>query len=808
MNRKYVILLTLILWSFNTINAQITVSGFVKDAQTGEVLINANIIDLNKGTGTYTNNYGYFSISCQATCSIQVSYIGYEKTLLTLFSNSDTTLNIKLKEGAQIDEVVVSGNQRTQFNISTLSVKEMQQLPSLSGKPDVIKALHTLPGIQGQTEISSLLIVRGGSPGENLYLLDNTPLIYVNHLGGLLSVFNPDIINDISVYKGGFPAEYGGKLSSVVDITQRNGNKDTLSGSFSIGLTDASLLLESKLGKNATIIFTGRKTLFDALLLLGSSLDDFGDYRYSYGFHDLNSKITWTPNTESSFSFNAYYGDDYVSGMNKISGDDADYNKSSFYQVWGNCLFSGKWIYTANPKLFISNTLSYTHYRLKDKQEVKYPDNADLNKKYITSVSNIHLDSKYNYKALPYLDIDFGLQPTFTRHIPFNANFDLPDTLIIAKTVVNSFNTAVYAQNNITLFNSLLLNIGARAVNYSCEGLSETWIEPRLSATYSINKNNKINASYMQVKQNSHLLYSTNTILNSEVWIPATKDIPSAKSWQSSVGVISDIKDQQFTLQANVYYKEMSNLATYKESEIDLKSDEDWQSKVETGGKGTSYGFEFMLKKNYGNWKGALSYTYSHTTRNFAGINNGKTYLYEYDRPHCVSLNVNRKLSQKWDFNLCWTYQTGLPYTPVVGRQYTPNLDDNTYYEALIYGDRNSARMRDYHRLDIGFNYTYITKKKRKATWTFSVYNVYNRHNAYYYFYNNTDHNEYIVYGLQEYNNDDEYQPLKLYQYSILPIIPSFSYKLYFRKGDQSYTRKVKSKKTMKDRFSKLLYYD
>lgn len=787
---------------------QHTVSGFVKDANTNEVLVGAYVINLTTGTGTSTNNYGYFSLVCESKVNLQFSFIGYEKALIPLVLESDTLLNISIKEGTELSEVVVKAPKRTEFNTATLSVKELNRIPSLGGKPDILKAMQTLPGIQGQSEGSSLLIVRGGSPGENLYLLDNTPIIYVNHLGGVISVFNPDMINSISIYKGGFPAEYGGKLSSVVNIAQRRGSPNHLKGSFSIGLTDASLLLEGPLGKKASFILTGRKTLFDVLFYAMSSALDNNEFKMWYGFHDVNAKVTWKPNANNSLYFNIYQGDDYLNFWSKP--DHVMQNAKTHSQnVWGNWLFSTGWNRTVSPKLFLENNLSYTRYRLKDKQTISDTSQYETKSVFKAAVQDVSLRSVWNYQFKPKWSVKAGLQPSLLIHSPYVYNVVGIDT-INEQSKISTLQTALFLDNKLKLSKNIELNLGLRAVNYSTTSSSDSWLEPRVSIITGLNPNHKLNLTYMQVRQNSHLLHTTGSIMNNEVWIPATKDIPSAQSWQSSVGWMGQFMDDMFSTELNVYYKEMSNLATYKEGYINLKGDIDWPSRIETGGKGTSYGVEFFIKKNYGNWSGSLGYAWSHTTRQFDNLNYGKEYLYEYDRPHSLTFMLNRKLGKKWDFNLTWVYQTGLPYTPVLGRQYTPslNLDYDTddmwvqnpvgqefYYEALIYGERNSARMSDYHRLDIGLNYTKQTKRNRKAVWSFSIYNVYNRQNPSYYYYNNNDTDEI---HRPELNNG--FKPLSMYQMSLFPILPSFSYKLYFNKGD--------NKTPFKNRFRRLLYHE
>ena len=765
---------------------QVTFSGFVKDTETGEVLIGASVINTETSGGTITDSYGYFSISGKKKCIIRFSYVGYKELYLSMNVHKDTILDVFLKKGFELEEVVITAPKHIIFNTAKLSVKEIKRIPSLGGSPDVLKAMQLLPGIQTQSEASSMLIVRGGSPGQNMYLLDNTPLIYVNHLGGFMSVFNPDMINDISILKAGFPAQYGGKLSSIVNITQRSGDTSEFKGSFGIGITDVNLSLEGRLGKNASYIFTGRKTLFDALLYLGSSLSDGNSSNIAYGFHDINSKVSWKINKRNSLFFNLYQGDDYFNAWSKNNSENPE-GKSRLKNVWGNWLFSTGWNHVASAKLFGTSGISYTRYRLKDKQTLNETQGSDYENIFTSSVQDFSLRTAWNYRVLPNWLTKFGLQSSILNHTPY----ELEQTGIFnsySQNSISSVQSSIFIDNKLEPLKNIKLNIGLRTVYYSINKFSTLCFEPRLNMTIDLHSHHKLNLSYMHVNQNSHLLFaSSSSIMATEVWIPATELVLPSSSKQMSMAWLANFMDNMFSAESGVYYKQMNNLATYKEGYINLKDNKDWQSAVETGGEGISYGIELFIKKNYGKWTGSLGYNWSHTTRQFDNINKGKEYFYEYHRPHSISLMINRKLSDKWDFNAVWVYQSGLPYTPAIGRKviiYPNDIDENetaSYQEALIYGERNSGKMRDYHRLDVGFNYTKITKKRKlKAVWSFSVYNVYNRQNPNMYYYNDNASDEIRIDPI--YN--ENYKPLNLYQVSLFSFIPSVSYKVYFNKGD------------------------
>jgi hypothetical protein len=756
--------------------AQHRIAGFVTDKLTGEKLIGANIVETGTANGTMANSNGYFSMVTKSG-NIQVSFIGYKPTSLS-FKN-DTLITIVLEGDGLLDEIVVKGNQTKRFNVSTLSQHEMQSIPSLGGKPDVLKALQLLPGIQAQQEGSSLLNVRGGNPGENLYLIDNTPLIYVNHLGGFASVFNPDMINGIEVYKGGFPPKYGGKLSSVIAITQREGDRSKLKGSYSLGVTDASFSVEGPLlNDKASFIVTGRKTLIDLFMLGASGLIDGNDVFVMYGFHDINGKFSWHPDGKNSFYVNLYQGDDYIKFWNKDRKPSKE--KFSMGNSWGNWMASVRWNRAISSRLFVDNAFSLTHYRLKvatSYYSATIADTVDYKNLYYSSVQDMSLRSDWQLQVIKDWDLEFGGKATLFTHIP--NKIEITGSEIAAYERVHTTEAALYLNNRFTLFDAVDGDVGARLVNYHSGSFSHWAFEPRVMLNARLSPTQTLNLTWQQVNQYAHLAFTSGSIMNNEIWIPADENIAPSNSTQYSVGWKGQFFDNVIESELNLYYKELNNLATYKEGYNNLMGDGGWRSKIETGGSGTAKGVELLVRKVIGKWTGFMGYTYSNATRQFPGINKGKEYVFDYDRPHSFSINVNRKLNEKWSFNASWVYQTGLPYTSVLGRQLTPTTEvdeegNPQYVEAFIYGERNSSRMKDYHRLDIGATLTTKTKHGRKAQWNFSVYNVYNRHNPSSYYYATQKD------GSMNYDYTGTYKPLNQYQISIFPIIPSVSYKVFF----------------------------
>ncbi len=756
--------------------SQTRISGFVRDQQSAERLIGANVLVTAGKGGTTTDNNGYFSLVVAIPATLKISYVGYKPFFLEFKTHKDTLIEALLEPGRELDAVVITGARRPMPNVATLKISELKQIPSLGGKPDVLKSMQMLPGIQAQNEGSSLLLVRGGDPGQNLYLFDNVPVIYVNHLGGFMSVFNPDIINSIDVYKGGFPSRYGGRLSSVVDITQREGDPTRLKGSLGIGVTDLTFSVEgpTKL-KNSSFILTGRKTLIDALMYGFTWFSPMNDFIMGYGFHDLNGKFTWKPDGRNSFHLNLYQEDDYMSywTVNKTT---AGKENSHLRNVWGNWLASGRWNRVLSPRVFMTNTLSYSRYRLSFYQSYSETDTIKheiFNRHNLSSVEDFSLRANLKVQVVKSWSVETGLQTSSLSHIPNSyeqSNLELQP--VVEK--IRAFESALYLDNKINLAGRIEANLGLRLVYYSTGAFSTVSLEPRARMSFNLSPDQAIHLSYQRVTQNEQLLFTAGSIMNSEVWVPAGEEINPAWSEQVTLGWNGSFLNGGYTAEISAYYKTMNNLATYQEGFTSLMGDTDWRSKVVTGGSGRTGGVEFMVRKQYGRWTGFASYAWSKTTRQYPQINKGVEYTFDFDRPNTISLNINHRFSHKWSFNVAWVYQTGLPYTPVLGRQLTlkPNLG---YYEVLLYGDRNSARMKDYHRLDIGITLDTITRHNRKAIWTFSIYNLYNRHNPYYYYYNSGTG---VDYDRPQYQTD--FRPTNLYQMSFFPIIPSISYKVIF----------------------------
>ncbi|MFC0878400.1 carboxypeptidase-like regulatory domain-containing protein [Saccharicrinis sp. FJH2] len=756
-------------------SSDIRLSGFVKDSVTNEVLTGANIFETDQLTGTTTDNKGFFSLNISNAASLSFSFTGYQSKTVQLNSNSDTFLVVFLIPGKELSEISVNANRNLRANITHLSAYDFKRIPVLGAKPDIIKTLQLLPGVQAQSEGMSLFYVRGGEPGQNQYLLDDVPLIYVNHFGGLTSVFNPEMINSVDFYKGSFPARHGGKLSSIVDITQKEGNLSTFVGSYSIGLTDASFSLEGPLIRDKlSFIITARKTLIDFLLAGISTVDDVNNSIISYGFHDVNAKLSWKHDERNTFNFNLYQGDDYFNFWGKPW--ELEKNESNHIsQVWGNWLLSGNWKKIIGDHLFVENLLSYTKYRNKSKQTYKSMFDAVEEVsvfKNTSSVNNLSAKSIWKYAMTRYMFLEFGNETNYMQYEP-GYYYNSTAQYQVTSSVYHTFKTTVFIDNIIDVSPSVEIRPSLRFNLYINNSILYPDVEPRVNFRFKVADSQNLELNYMRVMQYDHLMHIQDQIIKSEIWLPASSENPPQLSDQLSVSWMSSIAKDILKLEVSLYYKKMDNLARLKMGYENALGLTDIEHKLLRNGKGAAYGSEIILSKNKGILTGSVAYSFTESKRSFAEINKGEFYDYEYNSPHTLTLNANRKLNRHWNFNLVWTFSSGLPYTPASGKHLLMDLTNGKVTDgvAIDYEEYNSGRMQNYHRMDVGFTYETKTKKGNKAVWTFSVYNLYNRMNPYNYYY---DDDKYLDTGV-EYT-----KPLKLYKVTWFPIIPSFSYKVFF----------------------------
>lgn len=770
--------LILLLFSVHAFAQKMNISGYVRDEKNQEKLLGAHVINLSTNSGTSTDENGYFTLEANPNDSLKISYTGYKSRKIQV-KNSTKQLNISLSYKDELQEVEVIGTQDIFQPMTQIQSRDIAKIPTIGAAPDVLKAVQLFPGITAQNEGSSQLIVRGGRPGENLYMIDNIPLIYVNHLGGFFSVFNPDMINSMEIHKEAFPTRYGGKLSSIINISQYEGNAEEFKGNFSIGPLATSLMLEGPLkDKRVTYMISARKTLIDGLMALGTTLSGANNYTFAYGFHDLNGKLTFRKDEKNTFSLNLYQGDDYINLWAQTEQGENS-GKSRLQTKWGNWMMAGKWKYVPTAKLFGENSLSIVRYRLKNLSQYylnKKDEFPQYENQFRSTLTDNRLQSDWKYFNTDKITSYFGGQISYKIYQP---NTVQSLTYSSADEIIPVTESALYFDEHIDFAENSSLKIGGRLNQYQNASYSDFDFVQRGQLAIGVSSNQWLLGRFTRARQYAHLLYTIGDIGTNEIWIPAEADAPASASTQYSVGYKANFRQKMWDFESILYYKKLSELTTYKEGISAVLGDANWRKKITSGGQGQSMGWETMVKKNTGRWTGFASYTLSQTQYQFPEINNGNPYIFEYDRPHVFTINASTKINEKWDFSANWTYQTGLPFTPAIGTRITPDpFDPQTDRETLIYGERNSARMRDFHRLDLGFNYHKTTKRGNRAIWSFSIYNAYSRQNPYFNYYSANDNSSFSIGPADESN-----QALKLYQQSFFPFLPSFSYKVFFDKG-------------------------
>lgn len=766
-----------------------TISGYLEDAATGEKLIAANVFDKVSGAGAVTNTYGFYSLTLPAgTVELAFSYIGYQTTEENFTLSENRTFNVSLSPFAELATVEVTADrterieQQTQMSRVEVPIEQIKRLPALLGEVDVLKALQLLPGVQSGGEGQNGLYVRGGSPDQNLVLMDGVPVYNVSHLLGIFSVFNADAIKNVTLTKGGFPARYGGRLSSVLEINMKEGNLQEWHGEGSIGLISSKLTLQGPIQKGKTsFLISGRRTYADLIFkpIIKASTPPGETIDVGLYFYDLNAKIQHKINDKHRVFLSAYTGADV---FNNRYAD--DFGAFSGGIEWGNIISSARWNWQIGPKMFANTTLTYSKYEIDISagSENFNPDGTDdkFSAIYISGIEDVGGKIDFDYIPNPDHYIRFG--GGWTNHtyrpgaLSFNLtdgeNFNLDTLLGSQNDYSNEF--FLYAEDDFAL-GPFKINAGLHASAFAVDDQWYTSLQPRLGMRYLMKNDLAIKAGFSTMTQYINLLTSEALSLPSDLWVPSTAQVKPQQSWQVALGVAKTIKDE-YELSVEGYYKEMENVISFKEGASFLFGlENDWQSKV-TQGNGESYGMEFFFQKKRGRTTGWIGYTLSWNYRQFDEINSGRRFPFRYDRRHDVSVVVNHDFSEKIGLSAAWVYGTGNAIT-LNTISYPSSVfpngggSDPFFNEIETGGEKNAFRMSNYHRADISVEFR-KKKEKWERKWVVGVYNAYYHRNPYYVIADT----EYIL-------NDqgqivDEKRVFK--EISILPIIPSVSYQFKF----------------------------
>ncbi|MDR1103281.1 MAG: TonB-dependent receptor [Tannerella sp.] len=792
-----------------------TVSGYVYDAAPRETLIGANIYDRSLRKGTVSNNYGFYSLSLPpGEVVLSVSYVGFGTRETRFRLTGDTVIHWLMEASETLEEIVVearrgalSGVENTQLGAVSLPPALVRSVPAILGEVDLVKVLQQMPGVSAGTEGFSGLYVRGGNRDENLYLIDGNPVYDVNHLFGFFSTFNTDAVKSAEFYKGSFPARFGGRLSSVVDVRTKDGNMQDYHGSFTLGLISSRIQLEGPLVRDkASFSVAFRRTYLDllttpAFLIANSQMEDEKDYG-GYHFYDLNAKLNYRFSDRSRMYLNWYSGEDAFNvrqeWLHRYEWDRTEsLSANGLRWNWGNRLASLNWNYIFSAQLFGNMSVIYSRFhsrirmyeRSEEKENGLLTDQSSMTMHYSSGIRDIGYRTDFDYTPHPNHYIRFGSNYLFHTFRPEengtansygHAGVQTGDTLQYHNDRVRAHEWAVYAEDDVTLSGRVKINAGLHFSLFHVDGHTYTGLQPRVSARFLLGESLSVKAACSGMNQYVHLLSSSTVSLPTDLWVPVTKNIRPMYAGQFSAGAYYNLhRTYDFSLEA--WYKTLHNVIEYRDGVSMFMPSAGWQQRVATG-RGTAYGLELLAQRSTGKLTGWVGYGLSWVDRQFPGgeINDGRRFWAKYDNRHKVNVVACYRLNDRLELNGSWTYFSGNRMTVALEHYEKPPLlpgetDGNRQGASSIpldgmpyYSSRNNYRMSDCHRLDLGFNFYRPKKKGRMAIWNLSVYNAYCRLNP--------------VMARPDGDGPNGGAPRKavMIEYSLFPLIPSFSYTYKF----------------------------
>lgn len=756
-----------------TLKAQkkFTLSGYVSEAG-GETLVGANVyVKDDPVKGTTTNAYGFYSLSLQPGAYIIVySYLGYsDREEIIDLTSSDIEYAVDLSQGTTLEEVVVVAEEadanvsETKMGTVELATDKVKKLPAIFGEVDVLKTLQLLPGVQSAGEGSSGFYVRGGGPDQNLVLLDEAVVYNSGHLLGFFSVFNPDAIKNTTLIKGGMPANYGGRLSSVIDIQMKEGNDESFRVDGGIGLVSSRLTLQGPLKKEkSSFILSGRRTYILDLAQPAINQTDFAGTNYY--FYDFNAKANYRFSEKDRLYLSGYFGRDVL----RFQQRESDFN---FDLPYGNATGTLRWNHLFNNRLFFNLSVIYNEYDFGFKG-----GQGDFSVDVFSGVRDYNLKLDFDFFPAPAHSLKYGLAYTYHRLTPQVAEARSGDEVFtngLVPRFANEF--GAYILDDWKISAQLALNYGVRLSSFTQLGpysstidgsnylrneavTTYTTLEPRLGLRYQLNGSSSFKAGVARTAQYLHLVSNSTSTLPTDIWVPSSELVKPQLGMQYAIGYFQNFRNNDWEASVELYYKDLQNQIDYRESYVNNPSDDIEQQFV--FGKGRAYGAEFFINKRKGRLTGWLGYTISRTERTFPDINEGKTYRAVYDRPHDLSLVASYEFSKKVTGSVVFVYGSGQAFTPLKSLYL---IEGSLVRE---FAPRNSSRIQDYHRVDLSVVWTPkpASKKRFKSSWAFSVYNGYNRQNPFF-----------IYYDL-EVNRNAGTAEAKALKVSLFPVIPSVTW--------------------------------
>ncbi|MGP1461069.1 MAG: TonB-dependent receptor [Bacteroides sp.] len=730
------------LWAQRT-SKKHTLRGFVRETTSQETLPGAQVVWVGTTTGTATNNYGYYSLILPAgEVKLRFSYVGYQAKEITLRVERDSVLDIGL-EPEEIEQVVIEGKALNESSRSSrmgalqISKRALVEVPMLLGERDVMRVVQLLPGVNKGREGTSGLYVRGGGIDQNLILLDDAPVYNAYHLMGMFSLFSGNAVKNIELVKGGFPARYGGRLASVLDIVMEDGNMQRYKGSVSLGLISSQASVQGPIVKNkASFLVTGRRTYTD--ILLSPLMRDLEVSPVFY-FYDLTAKLNVQLDSRNRLFASGYFGADRF-GAESLKTQST---KMDVGITWGNRTGSFRWNHLWRENAFSNLTLIYSSYDLLTYMNLKIRTN-EYSQTFSSGIENLGVKYDVNWTQWENHAIRFGGQAIGYRFMPMASTLKYSERKIneTERTVLHSIEAAVYAEDDLRVGDLGRLNLGLRGAYYGIDQTNHFFLEPRASGSLYVTDQFSLKAGYALMNQNLHLLSSTGVGLPTDLWIPATKRLRPQRSWIASLGGVYDIEPIQSSLSVEGYYRESKGNITYREGASYLGVDDlvghagrYWEDMV-TRGTSWSTGVEFLLQRRVGNLTGWVGYTLSWTRVQFPDMNLGRSYWATYDRRHDISVVAMYRFNDHWRAAATWVYGTGNAFTlpraliAVPDDPQTPGSRLNAKY--IDYGEINGSRMGANHRLDIGIQWVKKLKYAERIV-SFDLYNTYNRRNPFFY---------------------------------------------------------------------------
>ncbi|GAA4416039.1 TonB-dependent receptor [Nibrella viscosa] len=780
-----------------TAQTQVTLNGYVAERGSQEALVGVSVYVPGTTLGTTTNTYGFFSLTIPARDSVTVtfSFVGYQSVTYLVALHRNVALNVTLiPNSKELTEVVVTASRDknrvsddAQMSQIGVPIDQIRNLPALMGEKDVIKVIQLMPGVQKGSEGSTGLYVRGGGPDQNLLILDDALVYNAQHLFGFFSVFNGNALKNVELIKGGFPARYGGRLSSVIEMNMKEGDKQQLHLEGGIGVVASNVTVEGPLQKNkSSFLVAVRRTYLDALAQPLSKAFRTEGLIPNYYFYDINAKLNYQFGQRDKVYVSGYLGHDQFRSQSPTNGNrpiDAGLN-------WGNATATLRWNHLFSERLFANTSLVFSNYRFIIEQRDRNPaSDAPLSVyslSYNSAIRDISLKQDFDFYPSPRHTLRFGLKTTFHRFTP-DAIVVKDGGVTIAKNQVIStdvLESGIYLEDAWRPEGRWRLNTGLRLSHFLYGNRHYLRPEPRLSAACLLLPDLSVKASFAVMNQYVHLLSNTGTGFPTDLWVPTTNRIKPQQSWQAALGIAKDFPEQDWTLTVEGYYKTMDQIISYREGASFLRLNTlesgnpgGWENNV-TAGKGWSYGAEVLLQKKVGRLAGWLGYTLSRTQWQFAELNEGQPFYPKYDRRHDVSLVGTYTLTPRIVLSVTWVYGTGNALTVPVGR-YIAYLHEGTAAAGagkltippfdggspvIDYSQKNSFRAEAYHRMDLSLQFRKY-RRQYERTWEFSIYNLYNQRNPFFY-----------ALGTKERGPGQSPQTV-LYKYSVFSLLPSVSYK-------------------------------